>query len=147
MLTHIYTVEVDHDFRRWLTAIGKFTWGELDYQGANRKDKIYTLSGEAIYKMSRNLWLRGTLRRDWLDSNLPGNSTVSTVVMLGCGCSIEGGTFSASCPAQAGSSTPRLLRMSLASRNTGSPAFAGDDGLSVYAKQKPRHFGRGPEIS
>ncbi len=36
VLTHIYTVEVDHDFRRWLTAIGKFTWGELDYQGDNR---------------------------------------------------------------------------------------------------------------
>jgi hypothetical protein len=83
VLTHIYTVEVDHDFRRWLTVIGKFTWGDLDYQGANRKDKIYTVSGEAIYKMSRNLWLRGTLRRDWLDSNLPGNSTVSNVVMLG----------------------------------------------------------------
>ena len=33
VLTHIYTVEVDHDFRRWLTAIGKFTWGDLDYQG------------------------------------------------------------------------------------------------------------------
>ena len=25
VLTHTYTVEVDHDFRRWLTAIGKFT--------------------------------------------------------------------------------------------------------------------------
>jgi hypothetical protein len=83
VLTHIYTVEVDHDFRRWLTAIGKFTWGDLDYQGNPRRDKIYTVSGEAIYKMNRNLWLRGTLRRDWLDSNLPGNSTVSTVVMLG----------------------------------------------------------------
>ena len=83
VLTHIYTVEVDHDFRRWLTAIGKFTWGELDYQGNSRTDKIYSLSGEAIYKMNRNLWLRGTLRRDWLDSNLPGNSTASTVVMLG----------------------------------------------------------------
>ena len=33
--------------------------------------------------MNRNVWLRATLRRDWLDSNLPGNSTVSTVVMLG----------------------------------------------------------------
>src|SRR3954466_15880214 len=83
VLTHIYTVEVDHDFRRWLTAIGKFTWGDLDYQGNPRRDKIYTVSGEAIYKMNRNIWLRGTLRRDWLDSNLPGNSTVSTVVMLG----------------------------------------------------------------
>ena len=83
VLTHIYTVEVDHDFRRWLTGIGKFTWGTLDYQGNPRRDKIYTVSGEAIYKMSRNVWLRGTLRRDWLDSNLPGNSTASTVVMLG----------------------------------------------------------------
>ena len=25
----------------------------------------------------------GTVRRDWLDSNIPGNSTASTVVMLG----------------------------------------------------------------
>jgi len=83
VLTHIYTVEVDHDFRRWLTAIGKFTWGTLDYQGDNRKDKIYTLSGDLIYKLNRNLWVKGTLRRDWLDSNLPGNSTASTVVMLG----------------------------------------------------------------
>ena len=33
VLTHTYTVEVDHDFRRWLTAIGKFTWGTSDYQG------------------------------------------------------------------------------------------------------------------
>jgi hypothetical protein len=83
VLTHIYTVEVDHDFRRWLTAIGKFTWGTLDYQGDNRKDKIYGVSGDLIYKLNRNLWIKGTLRRDWLDSNLPGNSTASTVVMLG----------------------------------------------------------------
>ncbi|WFU17770.1 outer membrane beta-barrel protein [Bradyrhizobium sp. CB3481] len=83
VLTHIYTVEVDHDFRRWLTTIGKFTWGTLDYQGNPRRDKIFTVSGEAIYKMNRNLWLRGTLRRDWLESNLPGNSSASTVMMLG----------------------------------------------------------------
>jgi hypothetical protein len=83
VLTHVYTVEVDHDFRRWLTAIGKFTWGSLDYQGDGRSDRIYTLSGDVIYKMTRNLWLKGTLRRDWLDSNIAGNSTASTVVMLG----------------------------------------------------------------
>ena len=83
VLTHTYTVEVDHDFRRWLTGIGKFTWGSLDYQGDNRRDKIYSLSGDLIYKMSRNLWLKGTLRRDWQDSNIPGNNTASTVVMLG----------------------------------------------------------------
>jgi hypothetical protein len=83
VLTHVYTVEVDHDFRRWLTAIGRFTWGNLDYQGDNRRDKIYTVSGDLIYKLNRNFWVKGTIRRDWLDSNIPGNSTASTVVMLG----------------------------------------------------------------
>jgi hypothetical protein len=83
VLTHVYTVEVDHDFRRWLTAIGKFSWGSLDFQGDNRHDKIYSVSGELIYKMNRNFWVTGTLRRDWLASNLAGYSNNSTVVMLG----------------------------------------------------------------
>jgi hypothetical protein len=83
VLTHVYTVEVDHDFRRWLTGIGRFTWGTSDYQGDDRHDKFYSLSGDIVYKMTRNLWVKGTLRRDWLDSSIVGNSTSSTVVMLG----------------------------------------------------------------
>ena len=83
VLTHLYTVEVDHDFRRWLTATGKFTYGTLDYQGDGRFDKIYSIEGDLIYKLTRSLWIKGTLRRDILDSNLPGFSTASTVVMLG----------------------------------------------------------------
>ena len=83
VLTHTYTAEVDHDFRRWLTAIGKFTWGSQQYQGDDRFDRFYSLSGDLIYKLNRSIWLKGTLRRDWLDSNQPGNSTASTVVLLG----------------------------------------------------------------
>ena len=83
VLTHLYTAEVDHDFRRWLTGIGRFTWGTQRYEGDLRFDRIYSLSGELIYKMNRSLWVTGTLRRDWLDSNIPGNSTNATIVMLG----------------------------------------------------------------
>jgi len=83
VLTHTYTVEGDHDFRRWLTGIGKFTWGSLDYQGDGRFDRFYSAEADMIYKMTRNFWVKGTLRRDWLDSNLVGNSTASTVMMLG----------------------------------------------------------------
>jgi hypothetical protein len=83
VLTHLYTVEVDHDFRRWLTAIGKFTYGTLDYQGDGRFDRIYTLEGDLIYKMTRDLWIKGSLRRDILDSNIVGSSSAATVVMLG----------------------------------------------------------------
>src|SRR6202034_4085585 len=67
VLTHLYTVEVDHDFRRWLTAIGKFTYGTLDYQGDGRFDKIYSIEGDVVYKLTRNLWIKGTLRHDVLN--------------------------------------------------------------------------------
>jgi hypothetical protein len=83
VFTHMYTAEVDHDFRRWLTAIGKFTWGTQSYQGDSRLDRIYSISGDLVYKMTRNLWIKGTLRRDILDSNVPGSSSASTVVLLG----------------------------------------------------------------
>ena len=83
VLTHLYTVEADHDFRRWLTAIGKFTYGTLDYQGDGRSDKTYSIEGDLVYKMTRNLWIKGTLRRDILNSNFAGDSTAATVVMLG----------------------------------------------------------------
>ncbi len=83
ILTRTYTFEVDHDFRRWLTGIGKFTYGTLDYQGASRRDQTYSLSGDLIYKMNRNIWVKGTLRRDWLESNVVGANSNSTVVMVG----------------------------------------------------------------
>jgi hypothetical protein len=83
VLTHLYTVEVDHDFRRWLTAIGKFTYGTLDYQGDGRSDKVYSIEGDLVYKLTRNLWIKGTLRHDVLNSNFIGSSSMSTVMMLG----------------------------------------------------------------
>ncbi len=83
VLVRTYAFEVDHDFRRWLTGIGRFTYGTLDYQGDNRTDKIYTLSGDLIYKLTRSLWLKGTVLQSWLDSSSPGSSSASTVVMVG----------------------------------------------------------------
>jgi hypothetical protein len=83
VLVHTYTFEVDHDFRRWLTAIGKFTYGTYDYQDNIRKDQTYSVEGDLIYKLNRNFWIKGTLRHDILASNVPLSSSNSTVVMLG----------------------------------------------------------------
>jgi hypothetical protein len=83
VLVHTYTFEVDHDFRRWLAAIGKFTYGTYDYQGDNRNDKTYSLEGDLIYKLNRNFWIKGSLRHDILDSNVPLSSSNATVAMLG----------------------------------------------------------------
>ena len=82
-LLRTYTVEVDHDFRRWLSAIGKFTFGTLDYQGFGRNDRTYSLEGNLIYKLSRSLWVKGTLRHDILDSNVIGAGSSATVMLLG----------------------------------------------------------------
>jgi hypothetical protein len=83
ILVRTYTFEVDHDFRRWLTGIGRFSYGTLDYQGNVRRDQTYSVSGDLIYKLNRTIWLKGTLRRDWLESNVIGASSNSTVVMVG----------------------------------------------------------------
>jgi len=83
VLTNTYTAEVDHDFRRWLTAVGRFTYGTQAYQGDARFDRFYSLSGDLIYKMSREVWIKGTVRREILDSNVPGSSSAATIVMLG----------------------------------------------------------------
>ena len=83
VLVHTYTFEVDHDFRRWLTAIGKFTYGTYDYQGDVRKDQTYSLEGDLIYKLNRNVWIKGSLRHDILNSNVPLSSSNATVAMLG----------------------------------------------------------------
>jgi hypothetical protein len=83
VLTRTYTFEVDHDFRRWLTAVGRFTYGTQDYQGSTRSDEIYSISGDLVYKLTREFQIKAQVRRDLLSSNIPGASSASTVVMLG----------------------------------------------------------------
>jgi hypothetical protein len=82
-LVHTYTFEVDHDFRRWLTAIGKFTYGTYEYQGIGRNDTTTSTEGDLIYKLTRNFWVKGSLRYDTLASSVPQSSYNATVVMLG----------------------------------------------------------------
>lgn len=83
VFVHTYSLEVDHDFRRWLTGIGKFTYGTYEYEGVGRTDRSYSMQGDLIYKMTRSLWIKGTLRHDILDSSTPLASTSATIVMLG----------------------------------------------------------------
>jgi hypothetical protein len=83
VLTRTYTFEVDHDFRRWLGAVGRFTYGTQDYQGSTRSDEIYSISGDLVYKLTREFQIKAQVRRDILSSNIPGAGSASTVVMLG----------------------------------------------------------------
>jgi hypothetical protein len=70
VLRRDYTLEVDHDFRRWLTGAVKFNYGVDSYFGLDRLDHRYSIDTSVTYKMTRELWLRGEFRHDWLSSNV-----------------------------------------------------------------------------
>ncbi|WP_275247822.1 outer membrane beta-barrel protein [[Pseudomonas] carboxydohydrogena] len=81
-LSRDYSVQVDHAFRRWLIGTARFGYGTTDYEGT-RFDRRYFAEADLVYKLSRTLAIKGTLRRDWLKSDAPGVNSAETVVMLG----------------------------------------------------------------
>jgi hypothetical protein len=83
VLVRTYTAEIDHDFRRWLTGIGRFTYGTLDYQGGNRLDKFYSASFDLIYRLSRTWQIKAQIRHDRLAYSRGVAESASTAGMLG----------------------------------------------------------------
>ena len=83
VLMHTYTVEVDHDFRRWLTAIGKFTYGTLDYQGDDRTRQDLLAVGRSDLQAEPQPLAQGHAAPGLAGFESAGHSSASTVVMLG----------------------------------------------------------------
>jgi hypothetical protein len=83
VFTRELSMQIDHAFRRWLIATGKFSFGIDDYEGSPRLDKRYAASLLLTYKMTRELWLKAEYRHEWLNSSEPANNWVADVVLLG----------------------------------------------------------------
>ena len=81
--THEVGVEVDHAFRTWLDGTLKFTGDRDSYVGSARQDDRYAGSFALTYKLTRELQLKGELRREWLNSNTAGNNYQAYVALLG----------------------------------------------------------------
>lgn len=78
-----YAVQIDHAFRRWLIGTVRFGYGVSDYEGSPRVDDRYVMSGGLIYKVTRDVHLRGEYRREWLRSNALGVDYTSNIFTLG----------------------------------------------------------------
>jgi hypothetical protein len=83
VFTHEIGIEVDHAFRSWLDATVKFTGDRDAYVGLPRLDNRYAGSFGLIYKLNRDMQLKGELRREWLTSNMAGNNYQAYVALLG----------------------------------------------------------------
>jgi hypothetical protein len=76
-------VQVDHAFRRWLTGTLKFGFGSDDYVGSSREDDRYTASAALIYKVTRDVQLKGEFRREWLKSTVADVDYTANIDLLG----------------------------------------------------------------
>jgi len=74
--------EVDHALRRWLIATGQIGYGRDEYAGLARDDNRYFVSGGLIYKLNREMQIKGQVRHDWLTSTQIGNAYQSTSFLL-----------------------------------------------------------------
>ena len=83
MLRRDFAIQIDHAFRRWLTGTFRFGYGLDDYVGMNREDERWYASLAALYKLNRNVQIKGELRRDWQTSSVPGSDYTANAVMLG----------------------------------------------------------------
>ncbi|HTV36811.1 MAG TPA: outer membrane beta-barrel protein, partial [Xanthobacteraceae bacterium] len=76
-------VQVDHAFLLWLIGTGQIGYGHDDYVGLGRQDNRYFASAGLTYKLSRELQLKGTVREDWLTSNVSGVAYSATSFLAG----------------------------------------------------------------
>jgi hypothetical protein len=80
---HDLTVELEHSFRRWLTGTARLAYGQDRYAGTTRTDQRMIASLGLVYRASRNLQIRGEVRREALISNAVGQSYSANIVLLG----------------------------------------------------------------
>ena len=83
VLVHGNGLEVSHAFRRWLIATAKFGYEIDDYIGSLRQDHRYLASLSMLYKLNRDLWVKGELREEWLISNIPNSNYAATIALIG----------------------------------------------------------------
>jgi len=83
VLTRDVGLEVDHAFRRWLVGALKLGYGLDLYDGIGREETRYLAAAALTYKLSRALWFKGELRRDWLYSSEPNSNYAASTVLFG----------------------------------------------------------------
>jgi hypothetical protein len=83
VLQRDFGIQIDHSFRRWLIGTLKFGYGNSDYVGSTRDDQRWLVGGQLTYKMSRELWLKGEIRREWQTSNALGGDYAANIFLLG----------------------------------------------------------------
>ena len=76
-------LQVDHAFRRWLVGTVRVGYGQDEYVGSDRVDNRTSLAAIVTYKLSREIWLKGEFRQEWLHSTAPGVNYAASIFLVG----------------------------------------------------------------
>jgi hypothetical protein len=76
-------LQVEHAFRRWLTGVLRLGFGNDDYIGSTRDDDRYLASAALVYKVTREVQIKGEFRHEWLKSTAVGVDYTANVYLLG----------------------------------------------------------------
>jgi hypothetical protein len=82
-LSQDYGVQIDHAFRRWLIGTVTLGYGTDNYEGSDRTDDRFVVSGSMIYKLTREAHLKAEARREWLKSTVEGWDYTTNIFTLG----------------------------------------------------------------
>jgi hypothetical protein len=82
VLRRDFGLEIDHDFRRWLTGAVKLGYGADSYFGLDRFDNRYVAGATLIYKFTRMVHLKGELRHEWLRSTVGTSNYDANIALL-----------------------------------------------------------------
>jgi hypothetical protein len=85
VLRRDFAVQVDHSFRRWLIGTFRTGMGFDTYESNTtpREDERFFVSAALVYKLSREMQVRGELRRDWLKSNITSVDYEANAALIG----------------------------------------------------------------
>ena len=78
-----FGLQIDHAFRRWLVGNVTLGYGTDTYEGSTRKDDRYIVATSLIYKMTREMHLKGEYRREWLRSTFDGQDYTANIFTVG----------------------------------------------------------------
>lgn len=83
ILSRDLIVQADHQFEPWLIGTLRSGYGQDQFVGIARTDNRFFVASGGVYKLSRNLQLKGDVRTEWTRSSMPNNDFVAVVGLLG----------------------------------------------------------------
>jgi len=82
-VSRLYSIEIDHALRRYLTVGLTASLGTDDFVGVPQNDRIATLAFKVDYNVTRDIMLRASVSRQQYTTNVPNSNYNADIFQVG----------------------------------------------------------------